>query len=63
MDASYFLLISLDTASFEVPELELYRFEQYSDLWQFLQDELFQNEIRWYQIYWGDTLMMQKLIK
>lgn len=63
MDASYFLLISLDTATFEAPELELYRFEQYSDLWQFLQDELFQNEIRWYQIYWGDTLMMQKLIK
>lgn len=63
MDASYFLLISLDREVFEVPELELYRFDQYSDLWQFLQDELFQNEIRWYQIYWGDTLMMQKLIK
>ena len=63
MDASYFLLISRDTSTFEAPVLDLYEFKTYSELWQYLQDELFQNEVRWYQIYWGDTLMMQKLIK
>ena len=63
MDANYYLLLSRDTDDFEVPVLDLYEFETYAELWEVLQDELFLNHIRWYQIYWGDTLMMQKLIK
>lgn len=63
MDSNYFLLVSKDTETFEAPALELSEFETYADLWQYLQDLLFYNEVRWYQIFYGDTLMMQKLVK
>lgn len=63
MDAKYYLLISRNTDNFETPMLDLYEFDTYSQLWQHLQNELFQNYVRWYEIYWGDTLMMQKLVR
>lgn len=63
MDCKYFLLVSKDTDQFETPVLDLYEFDGYSELWQFLNDLLFMNEVRWYQIFYGDTLMMQKLVK
>lgn len=63
MDSKYFLLLSLDSDVFEAPDLKLYPFETYSDLWQFLQDTLFLESVRWYQIYWGDTLIMQRTLK
>ena len=63
MDSKYFLLLSLDSDVFEVPDLKLYPFDTYSDLWQFLQDTLFLESVRWYQIYWGDTLIMQRTLK
>lgn len=63
MDANYYLLISRNTDNFDTPILDLYEFDTYSQLWQHLQNELFQNYVRWYQIYWGDTLMMQKLVR
>lgn len=63
LDANYYLLISRNTDNFETPILDLYEFDTYSQLWQHLQNELFQNYVRWYQIYWGDTLMMQKLVR
>lgn len=62
MDAKYYLLLSVNTEDFETPMLDLYEFDQYSQVWEKLQDELFYNRVRWYQIYWGDTLMMQKLV-
>ena len=61
MDAKYFLLISLETDNFEAPELKLFEFDTYSELWQHLQDILFMNQIRWYQIYWGDNLMQKRV--
>lgn len=63
MDSKYYLLLSLNTDDFEAPMLDLYEFDQYSQVWEKLQDELFFNRVRWYQIYWGDTLMMQKLVR
>jgi hypothetical protein len=63
MDAKYYLLISQDTDQFEAPALALYEFDQYSDLWHFLEDLLWMEDIRWYQIFWGDTLMMQKMVR
>lgn len=62
MDSKYYLLLSLNTEDFETPMLDLYEFDQYSQVWEKLQDELFYNRVRWYQIFWGDTLMMQKLV-
>lgn len=61
MDAQYYLLICTNK-HFEAPELKLYPFDQYSALWQFLQDLLFLNDIKWYQIYWGETLIMQRTV-
>lgn len=63
MDSKYFLLISLDSDVFEAPELKLTTFDTYSELWQYLQDVLFLYRVRWYQIYWGDTLIMQRTLK
>lgn len=59
MDAKYYLLICTSDR-FEAPELKLYPFDQYSALWQYLQDLLFLHDIKWYQIFWGDTLIMQR---
>lgn len=63
MDCKYFLLVSKDTEQFETPVLDLYEFDGYSELWHYLNDLLFMNEVRWYQIFYGDTLMLQKLVK
>lgn len=60
MDSKYYLLIS--TGIFGEEALELHSFEIYSELWQYLQDRLFYREIKWYQIFWGDVLMMQKMV-
>ena len=62
MDSKYYLLISRDTDQFEDPELVLKGYDTYSDLWQELQDALFLDDIRWYQIYWGDTLITQRIL-
>lgn len=62
MDSKYYLLISRDTDQFEAPELVLKGYDSYSELWQELQDALFLDDIRWYQIYWGDTLITQRII-
>lgn len=62
MDAKYYLLICTDE-HFEAPELQLIPFDQYSALWQYLQDLLFLNEIKWYQIFWGETLIMQRNVR
>lgn len=59
MDAKYYLLICTNE-HIEAPELQLYPFDSYSALWQYLQDLLFLNDIKWYQIYWGETLIMQR---
>ena len=59
MDAKYYLLVCTNDR-FEAPELQLHPFDQYSALWQYLQDLLFLHDIKWYQIYWGDTLIMQR---
>lgn len=61
MDANYFLLIS--TGEIGAEELELHSFETYSQLWQYLQDRLFLDRIKWYQIYWGDTRIMQRVLR
>ena len=60
MDASYFLLLATD----EIGEvaLELQKFDSYTELWQYLQDRLFLDRLKWYQIYWGDTLIMQRIL-
>lgn len=63
MDSKYFLLISRDTDIPETPELVLKSYETYSALWQELQDALFLDPIRWYQIFWGDTLIMQRFVR
>lgn len=62
MDSKYFLLISRDSDQFDTPELILRDYDSYSTLWQDLQDALFLDDIRWYQIYWGDSLIMQRYI-
>ena len=61
MDSKYYLLICTND-NFEAPELQLYPFDQYSALWQYLQDLLFLHDIKWYQIYWGETLIMQRTV-
>lgn len=61
MDACYYLLICTNE-HFEAPKLELYPFDQYSELFQYLQDRLFLTDIKWYQIYWGETLIMQRTV-
>lgn len=61
MDAKYYLLICTSD-DFTTPELQLYPFDQYSALWQYLQDLLFLNDIKWYQIYWGETMIMQRTV-
>ena len=61
MDANYFLLIA--TGEIGEEELELNKFETYSQLWQYLQDRLFMDRIKWYQVYWGDTLIMQRVLR
>lgn len=63
MDCNYYLLLSLETDNFDTPMLELFNFDTYSALWQYLQDTMFMEDIRWYQIYWGETLMMQKRVR
>lgn len=63
MDSNYFLLISRDTYIHEAPELVLKSYDTYSELWQELQDALFLDPIRWYQIFWGDTLIMQRMLR
>lgn len=62
MDSKYFLLISRNSDQYETPELVLRGYDTYSELWHELQDALFLDDIRWYQIYWGDTLIMQRFI-
>lgn len=61
MDSKYFLLI----ASGEIGEesLKLTSYDSYSELWQYLQDRLFLDSPKWYQIYWGDTLIMQRVLR
>ena len=59
MDAKYYLLICTSD-DFTTPELQLHPYDQYSALWQDLQDLLFLHDIKWYQIFWGDTLIMQR---
>lgn len=59
MDAKYFLLYS-KSEYWDTPELHLFSFDQYSELWQYLQDLLFLEDLNWYQIFWGDTLIMQR---
>lgn len=61
MDANYFLLIA--TGEIGAEELELNKFDTYSQLWQYLQDRLFMDRIKWYQVYWGDTLIMQRVLR
>ncbi len=56
MDACYYLLLSLGET------LELHNFDTYTELWQYLQDRLFLDRPRWYQIYWGDSLILQKML-
>ena len=56
MDACYYLLLSLGET------LELHNFDTYTQLWQYLQDRLFMDRPRWYQIYWGDSLILQTLL-
>ena len=60
MDSDYFLLYSKNTEAYGAPELVLKRYVTYSSLWQALQDILFLEDIKWYQIFWGDTLIMQR---
>lgn len=60
MDSCYYVLLS--TGNDGVEELELHSFNDYSSLWQYLQDRLFLDRIKWYQIYWGDTLIMQRVL-
>ena len=60
MDAKYYLLLS--TGDIITPEIELHPFDDYSVLCQYLQDRLFMDRIGWYQIYWGDVLMQQKVL-
>jgi hypothetical protein len=60
MDASYFLLLA--TGEIGEEALELHPFDSYSELWQYLQDRLFLDRIKWYQIFWGDTLIMQRVL-
>ncbi len=59
MDSCYYLLIS--TGEIGAEELELHSFDSYSELWQYLQDRLFLDRLKWYQIFWGDTLIMQRV--
>lgn len=61
MDAKYYVLLALGDIGEE--RLELKPFDSYSDLWHYLQDRLFMDDIKWYQIYWGDTLMAQRVLK
>lgn len=56
MDACYYLLLSLGET------LELHNFDTYTELWQYLQDRLFLDRPHWYQIYWGDSLILQKML-
>lgn len=60
MDSKYFLLIA--TGEIGEEELQLTSYETYSELWHYLQDRLFLDRLKWYQIYWGDTLIMQKVL-
>lgn len=60
MDSCYYVLLS--TGNDGAEELELHSFDNYSLLWQYLQDRLFLDRIKWYQIYWGDTLIMQRVL-
>lgn len=61
MDSKYFLLIASGEIGEE--ELQLTSYDSYSDLWQFLQDRLFLDAIKWYQIFWGDTLITQRVLR
>lgn len=61
MDAKYYVLLALGDIGEE--RLELKGFDSYSELWHYLQDRLFLDRIKWYQIYWGDTLMAQRVLK
>lgn len=60
MDADYYVLLS--TGDVIAPALELHKFTDYSSLWQYLQDRLFMDRIAWYQIYYGDVLIMQRVL-
>lgn len=60
MDARYYVLLA--TGDIGEEALELYPFDTYSELWHYLQDRLFMDRIKWYQIYWGDVLMIQRVL-
>ena len=61
MGAKYYVLLALGEIGEEY--LELHPFDSYSELWHYLKDRLFMDSIKWYQIYWGDTLMTQRILK
>ena len=60
MESCYYLLLCTDDTT--APELELHPFNTYSELWQYLQDRLFLDRLKWYKIYWGDTQILSRVL-
>lgn len=60
MDSKYYVLLATGDTGEEA--LELHPFDDYSSLWHYLTDRLFLYRIKWYQIYWGDVLMVQRVL-